>query len=74
MKVEVIATHSTPATQALQRATNTIPIVFAAVSDPVGGSVVASLARPGGNITGLTNILSEVSPKHIELLKTITQF
>ena len=71
MKVEVIMTHSTPATQALQRATSAIPIVFVAVSDPIGSGIAVSLARPGGNITGLTNILSELSAKHIELLKII---
>ena len=69
MKVEVIVTHSTPATQALQRATKTIPIVTAAVIDPVGSGFAVSLARPGGNITGLSVITVDVSPKHIELLK-----
>ncbi len=71
MQVEIIATHSPPATQALQRATSTIPIVFVAVNDPVGSGVVANLARPGGNVTGLSLMAVDVSPKHLELLKTM---
>ena len=71
MKVEVIVTHGTPATQAAQKATSTIPIVTAALIDPVGGGYAASLARPGGNITGLSVITIDVSPKHVELLKTM---
>ena len=71
MKVEVIVTHGPPATQAAQRATSTIPVVTAAVNDPVGSGFAASLARPGGNITGLSVITTDVSPKHIELLKTM---
>jgi putative ABC transport system substrate-binding protein len=58
-------------TQALQRATSTIPIVSAAVGDPVGSGFAASLARPGGNITGLSVITSDVYPKQLELLKTM---
>jgi putative ABC transport system substrate-binding protein len=69
MKVEVIATHGTPATQAAQRATSTVPIVFAAASEPIGSGFAASLARPGGNITGLSLTAVDVSPKHLELLK-----
>jgi putative ABC transport system substrate-binding protein len=69
MNVELIATHGTPATQAAQRATSTIPIVFAAASGPVASGFVASLARPGGNITGLSLTTVDVSPKHLELLK-----
>jgi putative ABC transport system substrate-binding protein len=69
MKVEVIATHGTPATQAAQRATSTVPIVFAAASEPIGSGFAASLARPGGNITGLSLTTVDVSPKHLELLK-----
>jgi putative ABC transport system substrate-binding protein len=68
MKVELIATHSTPATEALQCATSTVPIVMAALNDPVGSGFAASLARPGGNITGFSNIGVDVSPKHVELL------
>ena len=68
--VEVLVTHSA-GTQAAKRATGTIPIVFAVLNDPVGSGVVASLARPGGNITGQSNMLSDVSPKHIELLRAM---
>ena len=69
MNVDAIVTHSTPATQALQRATSTIPIVTAVVVDPVASRLAASLARPGGNITGLSNIAIDLSAKQIELLK-----
>ena len=69
MNPEVIVTHSTPATQALQRATSTIPIVTAAVADPVASGFAASLARPGRNITGMSTIPVDVSGKKIELLK-----
>ena len=68
MKVEVIVTQG-PGTQASQRATSTIPIVFAPVNDPVGSGVVASLARPGGNVTGLSLMAVDLSPKQLELLK-----
>ena len=71
MKPEVIVTHTTPPTEALQRATTTIPIVTAIVTDPVGAGFAASLARPGGNITGLSVVTVDVSPKYIELLKTM---
>jgi putative ABC transport system substrate-binding protein len=71
MKIEVIATHGTPATQAAQRATRTIPIVFAAASGPVASGFAVSLARPGGNITGLSLTIADVSPKHLELLKIL---
>ena len=71
MKVEVIVTAGTPPTQAAQRATSTIPIVTAAVTDPVASGFAASLARPGGNITGLSLIWVDLIPKQLELLKTI---
>jgi putative tryptophan/tyrosine transport system substrate-binding protein len=69
MKCDVIVTASTPATQAAKRATTTIPIVMANISDPVELGLVASLARPGGNITGLTILAPELSGKRLELLK-----
>ena len=69
LKVDVISTTATPATNAAKQATKTIPIVFVNVSDPVASGLVASLARPGGNITGLTNISSDLSGKQLELLK-----
>src|SRR6476659_2668858 len=68
-KVDVILTGSTPATIAAKEATKTIPIVFGALSDPVGVGLVASLARPGGNITGMSLLAPELWPKRLELLK-----
>jgi putative ABC transport system substrate-binding protein len=69
LKVDVIFTFATPATDAAKQATKTIPIVFVNVGDPVASGLVASLAQPGGNITGLTNISSDLSGKQLELLK-----
>ena len=69
MKVDVIVAGSTPTVQAVQRATTTIPIVMVRVGDPVGSGFVASLARPGGNITGLSNISVDASSKYLELLR-----
>ena len=71
LNVEVIVSHTTPGTQALQRATNSTPIVMTSIGDPVGSGFAASLARPGGNITGLSLMGNEVSAKQIELLKRI---
>ena len=68
---EVIVTHATPAVLALRHATAKIPVVFAAVTDPAGIGLVPSLARPGGNITGLSNISSDVNSKQLELLRTV---
>ena len=70
MKVDVIVATGTPAIQAAQRATNIIPIVMGSVGDPVGFRFVASLSRPGGNITGLTSITADLSSKYLELLRT----
>jgi putative ABC transport system substrate-binding protein len=67
----VIMGTTTPAIAELQRATRTIPIVFAAISDPVGNGFVASLARPGGNITGFINMEAALSGKWLELLTEI---
>ena len=69
LKVDVIVTYNNAGVAALQRATRTIPIVFASVGDPIGSGYAASLARPGGNITGLTGLTEEVSRKWIELLR-----
>ncbi len=68
-KVDVIVTAGTAQAQAIQQATTTIPIVLAVSGDPVGTGLVASLARPGGNITGLSMISPELSGKRLELLK-----
>ncbi len=69
LKVAVIVTSGTPATKAAKQATGTIPIVMAAVGDPVGVGFVTSLARPGGTITGLSLLDAELDAKRLELLK-----
>jgi putative ABC transport system substrate-binding protein len=71
LKVDVIVANSTGPALAATKATKTIPIVFASVSDPVGAGLVASLARPGGNITGLTQLAPELGGKRLELLKEV---
>ncbi len=70
-KVDVTVTAGTPATQAYQKARTSIPLVMVAVGDPVGTGIVASLNRPGGNITGLTSISPELEGKRIELLREV---
>jgi putative ABC transport system substrate-binding protein len=67
--VEVIFVSTTPGARAAKSATTTIPVVFVQVSDPVGSGLVASLARPGGNLTGLTNINVDLADKRMDLLK-----
>jgi ABC-type uncharacterized transport system substrate-binding protein len=69
LKVAVIVTPGTPATMAARAATSTIPVVMTNVGDPVGSGIVASLARPGGNVTGLSLLDAELDGKRIELLK-----
>jgi len=71
LKVDVIVTAGTTVTRAAKEATSTIPIVMAQDSDPVGSGFVASLARPGGNITGLATLRMELSGKQLEILKEI---
>ena len=68
-KIDVIVVQSTPAAQAVKRATSTIPIVMASVADPVGSGLVASLAHPGGNVTGLSLMTTDLSAKRLQLLK-----
>jgi ABC-type uncharacterized transport system substrate-binding protein len=71
LKVDVILTHGTPAIVAAKKATVVIPIVFAAAGDPVGTGLVASLARPGGNITGLSIQQTDLASKRLEMLREV---
>jgi ABC-type uncharacterized transport system substrate-binding protein len=71
LKVDVIVAASPPAIEAAKQATKTIPIVFTVSGDPVAEGFVASLARPGGNLTGLTTIGPELVGKQLEMLKTV---
>jgi putative ABC transport system substrate-binding protein len=71
LKVDIIVTRGPTATRAAKEATSTIPIVMTQDSDPIGTGFVASLARPGGNITGLSTLAPEISGKQLELLKEI---
>ena len=71
LKVDMLVTGLTPGIRALQQATSTIPIVMAYSTDPIGNGFVASLARPGGNITGLTGSSDDSAPKQLELLATV---
>ena len=71
LKVDVIVTIGSSVTRSAKEATSTIPIVMAQDNDPVGDGLVASLARPGGNITGLSTLAPELSGKRLELLKEI---
>ncbi len=72
IKPDVMVARSTPVLKALAAETNTIPLVFIGVSDPVGEGFASSLARPGGNVTGFTNVESAMAGKWVELLKDIT--
>jgi putative ABC transport system substrate-binding protein len=71
LKVDVIVTHASANVVAAKQATSVIPIVFAAVPDPVGNNLVASLARPGGNVTGLSNQSTDLAGKRLELLREV---
>jgi putative ABC transport system substrate-binding protein len=71
LKVDIIVTGGPPSTRAAKQATKIIPIVMAQDDDPVGNGFAASLARPGGNITGLATLSPEISGKQLELLKEI---
>ena len=70
-KVDILFTWGSTATAAAKQATSTVPIVFVGVGDPVGPKFVANLSRPGGNITGQSNLSRELSQKHLELLKEV---
>ena len=71
LKVDVIVTSGTPQVVAAKQATSVIPIVFAAAGDPVGTGLVASLARPGGNVTGLSILATDLAGKRLELLREV---
>jgi putative ABC transport system substrate-binding protein len=71
LKVDVILTHNTPPPLAAKQATSVIPIVFATAGDPVGSGIVASLARPGGNVTGLSSQSPDVAGKKLGLLREL---
>jgi len=71
LKVEIIVTAGTPAAVAVKKAAPTIPLVMAAVGDPIGTGLIASLAQPGGNITGLTAIAADLEGKRLELLREV---
>jgi putative ABC transport system substrate-binding protein len=71
LKVDVIVTSGTPAVVASKQATSVIPIVFATAGDPVGSGLVASLVRPGGNVTGLATLANELAGKRLELLREV---
>jgi putative ABC transport system substrate-binding protein len=71
MPLDLIIGHTTPVAAALQEATRTLPIVFVSITDPVTGGFVASMARPGGNMTGFTNYEFTMGAKWLEILKEI---
>jgi putative ABC transport system substrate-binding protein len=71
LKVDVIVTAGTPQVLAAKQATSVIPIVFAVAGDPVGTGIVASLARPGGNVTGLATLAADLAGKRLELLREV---
>jgi putative ABC transport system substrate-binding protein len=71
LKVDVIVTVSSAQTRAAREASATIPIVMTTASDPVASGLVSSLARPGGNVTGLSTLTPEISGKRLELLKEV---
>jgi ABC-type uncharacterized transport system substrate-binding protein len=71
LKVDLIVTRGTPAALAAKRATASIPVVITGVGDPVGQGIIASLARPGGNVTGLSATVTEIYPKRVEILREL---
>jgi putative tryptophan/tyrosine transport system substrate-binding protein len=71
LNVDLIVTRGTPATLAAKNATKTIPVVMSASGDPLGAGVVAGLARPGGNVTGLSAFVTELQAKRLELLREL---
>src|SRR5262252_5718353 len=71
LKVDLIVTRGTPAALAAKRATTTIPIVMAAIGEPVETGMVASLSRPGGNVTGLSAFTTELTAKRVEIMREV---
>jgi len=71
LRVDAIVTAGTPSVLALMQATSSIPIVFVAVGDPVANGLVASFARPGGNVTGLSNQTRDLAGKRVEILREV---
>src|SRR5256714_13817140 len=71
LNVDLIVTRGTPAALAAKQATTTIPIVITSTGDPVGSGIVVSLARPGGNVTGMSAAITDLYKKRVELLKEI---
>jgi putative tryptophan/tyrosine transport system substrate-binding protein len=71
LRVDVIVTHNTPPTLAAKKATSMIPVVFATAGDAIGSGIVASLARPGGNVTGLSSMQPDTAGKRVELLREL---
>jgi putative ABC transport system substrate-binding protein len=71
LKVDLIVTRGTPAALAAKRSVGAIPVVITGVGDPVGQGIIASLAHPGGNITGLSATVTEIYPKRVELLREL---
>jgi putative ABC transport system substrate-binding protein len=71
LPVDLIATYGTPSTQAAMQATKTIPIVMVGIGDPVGAQLVASLGRPGGNVTGNTVLSADIIAKRLQLLRDL---
>jgi putative ABC transport system substrate-binding protein len=71
LHVDLILTRGTPAARGAKNATETIPVVMAAIGEPLGVGVVASLARPGGNVTGLSAFVTELAGKRVELVKEL---
>ena len=70
-RVDLIFTSQEAATQAAKDATETVPIVFTLVGDPVGAGIVANLAQPGSNVTGISSLQTELAAKRLEVLKTL---
>ena len=69
LKVDVIVTSATPTTVAVKKATSSIPVAFASVGDPIGAGLVASLARPGANVTGLSLQMSDTAGKKLGIIR-----